>query len=110
MYICRSDLLSWLGANKHPEGSLAVETLPEENFDFRERPEEHQVSIYGKQLLPYFQASHLRRGEKRRRAYRIQMKCHFYLKFSAIKTAIFPKEFYTSQRKPHTQYGRTFIY
>lgn len=56
-----SDLLSRLGADQHPERSLAVEALPEENFDFRERSEEHQVSIYGKQLLSYLQASHLTR-------------------------------------------------
>ena len=57
--IYRSDLLSWLGADQHPEGSFAVERLPEENFHFRERSEEHQVSIYGKQLLSYLQAGHL---------------------------------------------------
>lgn len=55
-----SALLSWLGADQHPEGSLAVETLPEENFHFRVWPQEHQVSIDGKQLLPNFQASHLK--------------------------------------------------
>lgn len=60
-YLCthKSDLLSWLGANQHPEGPLAVKTLSEENFHFRERSEKHQISVDGIQLLSNLQASHL---------------------------------------------------
>lgn len=53
------DLLSGFGADEHPEWSFAVETLPEENFHFRERPEEHQISVYSKELLAHLQAGHL---------------------------------------------------
>lgn len=53
------DVLSRFGADKHPEGLFAVETLPEENFHFRERPEEHHISVYCKQFLPHLQASRL---------------------------------------------------
>lgn len=48
-----SDVLSGFGADKHPEGSFAVETLPEENFHLGERPEEDQVPVYSKQFLPH---------------------------------------------------------
>lgn len=55
-----ADLLSGFGADQHSERAFAVETLPEESFHFRERSKEHQISIYGKQLLPYFQTGHLK--------------------------------------------------
>lgn len=60
----KSALLSWLGADQHPERSPAVEALHEDYLHFRERPEEHQVSIYSKQFFSHFQASHLSCGKK----------------------------------------------
>lgn len=82
--MCRSDILSWFGADKHPDGSLAVEALPEETFHFRERPKKHQVSIYGKQFLPHFEASHLtegydRTGDNPALEFDQSMKCQFKL-------------------------------
>lgn len=68
----RSDLLSWLGANQNPEGSLAVKTLSEENLHFRERSEEHQVSVYGIQLLPHLQASHLNIEYNKKKTWELQ--------------------------------------
>lgn len=53
------DVLSRFGADKHSEGLLAVETLPEENVHLGERPEEHQVSVDSKQFLPHLQARRL---------------------------------------------------
>lgn len=119
MCICGSDVLSWLGADKHPDGSLVVETLPEEDFHFGERPEEHQVSIYGKQLLPHLQASHLtaeyNRIEEKRigdRKVQSQASC-FNIRSQFFWYSNIPKGFlYITKKSVHTprQYGIAFIY
>lgn len=59
MLRCSTHVLSGLGANEHPEGSLAVGALPKESLYLSERPEKHQVSVYGKQFPSHHEAGHL---------------------------------------------------
>lgn len=74
--VCYYSLLG-LGGNQQPQGASYAEGLVDHGLHLRERPEEQQVFVDGKDLPAYLQAGHLGGQTDRRGRGEGEKHCYF---------------------------------